>query len=1438
MKRIIVSALCLCFSAITLIAENVFITEFMANNDGQLLDEDGWHSDWIEIYNSENHSVDLENWGLSDKRKNPFKWSFPDITLSPRERLIVFASGRERVSENGEVHCSFKLDSATGYLSLTDPQGNTMSEFLDYPQQFYGVSYGSEEGSDSARVRYFLHPTPGSINLLPDADRGPILSNHQFEPALPVRPRVDQPITISIQVEKTANDIASVILYWRKMQEATKEIEMLPVGSQIVESQTGIAQTYTGTIPCDEFEEGTMIRWYIQCKDEIGHESRYPFFQNDTNSFEYFGTVVEQSLETHLPVLYVFPSTDFDNTINECISDIFYNGEFYDNVWVHRTGDSTAYYPKRSLGLSFPKDQQFLLFENMERYSDLRLLSNWGDISKVRNASAYDFFDHTGTPSQKSFQARIQKNTEFYGIMDFIEDGDSVWLERVGLDPDGALYKVNDRLFDVNSAAEKRTRKWEDNSDLDEFAKKMRSMGNINTLGKYTFDHINVPACVNYFATCLIMNHYDHGAKNYYLYCDSDGTKEWTILPWDLNLTWGRISTSTQIVTDELWLDMWRHTSASGLYRAFAVNTNIYPMVLCRLQSLMNTDMFVGETSDTDCYFLQTMREMQTLMDPDEFDISDMDLDGTNWVYGSWSAQEDYNRIANVYLPNRKSFLELKLSEYTGICSEDAEVNIQVADCIPWTSLEGISEGYICFTNMGENGVDLSYWSLRGAIDFTFAPGTVIIRGGTLYVASDLNGFRNRSESPMANEYCFVVDSCGPFQFGGNATLELVDPNENVVLTYSYEGELSEPYSNLRISEIMFAPATLDGDITSDLDNYAWLEVANAGEQSVNIEGLSIRDGITFTFPAYTLAAGERITVAKNLYYFRQRYPEYAGILTGEYSGNLARKGETISLWSPFNILLQQITYSNTWYPETDRGGCSLVAIDLAAEDSLWSTATNWAISNQSGGTPGYGEEVTLAPSIRTQPGDKEVYVEDQVRLKVYAVGSTPIFYQWYKDGIILDGATNSACVISSVSFDDAGSYTVNIRNDAGEVTSQEAILTVNTIVPPTIVTQPVSQKTLLNETVTFNVTVTGLEPISYQWYKNGTAVSGQTNASYVFSVFTKEVVGDYYVSVSNNAGSTMSDVVILSILDEAVLGASDSIIAVDTDSESSYPWNQTPICSLDRDPTTKYLNYGGVNSGFIVTPDCGSTIVNMFYITTADDGEFRDPASYEIYGTNDDILTPDNGDGTLENWSLITSGELSLPATRLTEDDKISFDNEIAYRSYKVIFPTKKTDGEYMQIGEFQFCGSVYLEGIPTVLRPMDWITQEGLPVVLRAKVMGTLPLSYQWYKDGVAIDGATDQTYNIESATPSDTGLYQLQATNELGSGMSNVCLVSVVVSPVLIYSIEGDKLVLTFIGKLYVSEDMVTWSLLQDQSGSYAVEDITADGVKAQYFRAVAE
>lgn len=129
----------------------VVISEFMAKNDNTLADGDGNYSDWIELYNMGDASVDLTGWYLSDDASSPTQWTFPSKSIAAGEYLVVFASGQETMNYTdslGYLHTNFKLSASGESVVLTRGDGTTVEySFIDYPKQNDDISYGLAQDS-------------------------------------------------------------------------------------------------------------------------------------------------------------------------------------------------------------------------------------------------------------------------------------------------------------------------------------------------------------------------------------------------------------------------------------------------------------------------------------------------------------------------------------------------------------------------------------------------------------------------------------------------------------------------------------------------------------------------------------------------------------------------------------------------------------------------------------------------------------------------------------------------------------------------------------------------------------------------------------------------------------------------------------------------------------------------------------------------------------------------------------------------------------------------------------------------------------------------------------------------------------------------------------------------------------------------------------------
>lgn len=158
------------------------ITEIMASNTSALQDEDGDYSDWLEIHNGSNTTVNLGGWYLSDNPDLPAKWALPSVDLPAGHFLLVFASSKDRVTPN--LHANFSLSADGEYLALIRPDGSTVEHAYApaYPTQYPDISYGLQTHGTNPTLRtgspgYLIVRTPGTNNTVIPATH-PLYSDH------------------------------------------------------------------------------------------------------------------------------------------------------------------------------------------------------------------------------------------------------------------------------------------------------------------------------------------------------------------------------------------------------------------------------------------------------------------------------------------------------------------------------------------------------------------------------------------------------------------------------------------------------------------------------------------------------------------------------------------------------------------------------------------------------------------------------------------------------------------------------------------------------------------------------------------------------------------------------------------------------------------------------------------------------------------------------------------------------------------------------------------------------------------------------------------------------------------------------------------------------------------------------------------------------------
>lgn len=173
---------------------------------------------------------------------------------------------------------------------------------------------------------------------------------------------------------------------------------------------------------------------------------------------------------------------------------------------------------------------------------------------------------------------------------------------------------------------------------------------------------------------------------------------------------------------------------------------------------------------------------------------------------------------------------------------------------------------------------------------------------------------------------------------------------------------------------------------------------------------------------------------------------------------------------------------------------------------------------------------VRLGPTVDVQPMLAEGCVGSVVTLSVQASGAVPLGYQWRRNGANLPGANGDTLVLDPLAVSDTGSYSVQVSNPCGTVTSD--VVSVSVLTPPAVVLSPASESACVGDGVTFAVTVSGSGPLAYQWRRDGAPIAGAATATLLLPSVQLTDVGSYDVEITNPCGMAISAAAVLNVLE------------------------------------------------------------------------------------------------------------------------------------------------------------------------------------------------------------------------------------------------------------------------------------------------------------------
>ncbi|HKQ40632.1 MAG TPA: lamin tail domain-containing protein [Verrucomicrobiae bacterium] len=853
--------------------------------------------------------------------------------------------------------------------------GAASSDLLILPEILATVT-----GTATFSYRYFTLPSPGEANNAGVPELGPIIDDEDHHPKIPTD---NDALRITARIRPTRGAVASATLYYRTNFGPIVSVPLLDDGNSGDEgSDDGV---YGAIIPANAHRPGQMVRWYITATDTFGGTSRMPLFAEPLGSPEYLGTIVhDPSLTNPLPILHWFiQNPAAAETAGGTRCSLFYDGEFYDNLGINIHGQSSQGFPKKSFDIDLHPGHNFKWKEGEPRADDINLLTTYPDKAHMRNILSYlETYREADSAYHWVLPVRVQQNGLFWGTAHIVENGDEDWLFRMGLNTQGALYKMYNQFNTTGSAtsgAEKKTRKFESNADLTALYNGVNQTGEARR--RFAYDNIDVAQTVDYLAARALTGDTDCCHKNYYLYRDTGQSDEWVMWAWDVDLSFGRVWTTARSYWEQILNPTTPLFIGSGNKFDDAIfgTPEMRQMYLRRVRTLMDELLKPAGTPLEQLHYEPRIDELLVMLRPDAL------LDAAKWGSHAWGngstapccpqfIDAAVAEMRDSYLPARRNALFGKTSAASATELPDAQpygtiINFGTSDVNPAGGNQ--DQEYIQLQNPNAIAVDISGWVLSGAVSFVFRGGTVIPAGANLYVAANRKAFRARATGPSGNQSLHVVGDYNGRLSARGESLQLMDRQGVIVATVNTLSNPSPAQASLRITEIMYHPPALPGD-TFPAEEYEYIELRNIGTSTLNLAGVHFSEGIFFSFTGSSitsLAAGEKVLVVKNRNAFTQRYGATAAArVAGAYTdifggpGSLDNGGERLRLDDATNEKILEFDYNNSWYPITDGRGFSLVIKDWTAPFQTWDLKTSWRPSGHEYGTPAADD--TALPAV------------------------------------------------------------------------------------------------------------------------------------------------------------------------------------------------------------------------------------------------------------------------------------------------------------------------------------------------------------------------------------------------------------------------------------------------------------------------------------------
>jgi len=329
-------------------------------------------------------------------------------------------------------------------------------------------------------------------------------------------------------------------------------------------------------------------------------------------------------------------------------------------------------------------------------------------------------------------------------------------------------------------------------------------------------------------------------------------------------------------------------------------------------------------------------------------------------------------------------------------------------------------------------------------------------------------------------------------------------------------------------------------------------------------------NGTPIRFCTYNLAAGTGTVLAS--------YPA-PGIPTGvapidvDPVRNLLAAVESANALSPHNLLVYDLSsgspsqiFTTPFPPPAANNGNIVGEVQIAGDRIFAVDAQNGVLMAKI-----YASTAALPPAISQQIGSNTVVEGGYIKLSMSATGTKPLNYQWYHEGVLIDGANTNYLNLTNISITATGRYSVTVSNEAGTTNTQPGFLTVSPsyrspVMAPLWNLEPGSRPWLTTDNnqrgIAFNAFTGHLLVVS----------RAPTTAIYILDAATGADVGTLNVDPSIIKGGTFT-INLIGVADDRSIYAANLTTGAAADHFRVYRWayedsSLAPTLAYDGDPT------------------------------------------------------------------------------------------------------------------------------------------------------------------------------------------------------------------------------------------------------------------------------